>query len=455
MTFSMPDFCIRVMFLNEKKSQHNARKTAWTILRRVMGKGLTLNEAFNELGQQVSEQRNISQVKSLCFGTLRWLPRLQAISRQLLDKPLRKKDSDIELAILLGLFQLEYQHGPAHAAISESVNLVKQTRKSWAKGLVNAVLRRFQRERETITTQVDTDISVRQAHPSWLVDALRQAWPQYWQSILENNNQHPPMTLRLRTSPQQHQQLRKELDEAGIHAKTIDSLPAALILDHAVNVDEIPGFTEGLVTVQDGAAQLAAELLDPQAGERILDACAAPGGKTAHLLDRQPELDSLVAIDNVASRLSRMEKTLRRMHLDARMLLADAGQTEQWWDGQPFQKILLDAPCSATGIIRRHPDIKLHRTPEAIQDLVNIQYNLLNSLWKTLAPGGRLLYATCSVLPDENHEQISRFLAAHGDATIIPITRPFGHSDQYGFQILPGENNMDGFFYAMLEKARI
>ncbi len=291
------------------------------------------------------------------------------------------------------------------------------------------------------------------SHPDWLIKQIEQDWPQQAQQILLENNQQPPMALRVNLARISRDQYLQQLSEQGIEAVAVSFCPSAIILDKPVAVDLLPGFAEGLVSVQDTAAQLAAGLLDVQAGHRVLDVCAAPGGKTAHILEHQPQLKELVAVDVDESRMQRVSDTLQRLKLPATLVVGDAANPQDWWDGQLFDRILLDAPCSALGVIRRHPDIKLLRRAEDIKPLQALQKNILHAVWPLLAPGGIMLYATCSILKQENEQQIDAFLAEHPDAVELPIDAAWGFAGSHGRQIMTGESAMDGFYYARLGKS--
>ncbi len=389
--------------------------------------------------------------QELCYGTLRWYPRLEGFLTALVERPLKPKELEVKHLLLVGLYQLAYTHVAPHAAVSETVAATGTLNKPWAKGLVNAVLRRYQRERSAIEARFADDPVIIYAHPKWLLDRLRQDWPAQWQAIAEANNSRPPMTVRVNRQRAGRGTYLETLGAAGLQARPHPHLPEALLLAQPCPVEALPGFAEGVVSVQDAAAQLAAELLAPRAGEYILDACAAPGGKTAHLLEHCPEAE-VVAIDREPDRLGRVHENLQRLGLSARVVAADAGDPSSWWDGRRFDRILLDAPCSATGVIRRHPDIKRLRRAEDIAALSAEQSRLLHALWPLLKPGGILLYATCSVLRDENERQISAFLHAHPDGQEEPFEAAWGITAEVGRQILPGQDDMDGFFYARLRK---
>ncbi|HHH45623.1 MAG TPA: 16S rRNA (cytosine(967)-C(5))-methyltransferase RsmB [Thiotrichales bacterium] len=391
-------------------------------------------------------------VQEMAYGVCRWYYRLQAMLDPLLRRPLRKRDAPVRMLLLIGLYELEILGHPPHAVVHESVASAGRLRRPWAGGLVNAVLRGWLRQRERLLPGLEADLQARTAHPLWLVEHLRSAWPAQWMRICEAGLERPPMTLRVNLARTDRDAYCRRLREAGLQARPLAGLPAALVLERPVGAEDLPGFSQGLVSVQDAAAQLAAPILDASAGMRVLDACAAPGGKTAHLLEAAGGRLDLLALDREPARLHQLNATLHRLGLQAESRVADAGAPERWWDGRPFDRILLDAPCSATGVIRRQPDVKLHRCPEQIPRLVERQRHLLESLWGTLAPGGRLLYATCSVLPAENAEQIRWFLGTHADARAVAAVAGPVEVRAGGTQILPGTHEMDGFYYALLEK---
>lgn len=430
----------------------NARAIAALVLAEVLGEGRSLSSALPSQLKQTPAGRDAGLVQELCFGVARYAPRLQALADALLQRPLKRKDVAVQALLLIGLYQLIYLRTPPHAAVAEAVAATRQLGFDWASGLVNGVLRQFQRESEALQAQVDGDEACALAHPRWLLEMVRKAWPEQWRAVLEANNARPPMTLRVNArlgTPEQYQQ---RLQQAGIVAQAMAGVPSALVLAEPCEVGLLPGFDHGWVSVQDGAAQMAAFLLDLAPGQRVLDACAAPGGKTCHILEQQPALAELVALDSDALRLERVRENLARLSLQATLVCADAADTAIWWDGQGFDRILLDAPCSATGVIRRHPDIKLLRRPDDIAALVAQQQRLLQALWPLLKPGGRLVYATCSILPRENSGQVAAFLASHDDARECAVDPAWGRSCAHGRQQLPGEQGMDGFYYAVLER---
>ena len=388
----------------------------------------------------------------MAFGTARWQPRLSLLAEKLMDKPFKAGDRDLEALLLIGLYQLFHTRIPAHAAIGETVGCVDKLKKSSAKGLLNAVLRRAQREYDSLLPALEHDPAARLAHPRWLQKALKARWPEHWEAIATANNLHPPLILRVNRRQGSRDAYLAELAAAGI-----DAVPCAFSADgirllQPQDVTALPGFAAGRLSVQDEAAQLAAELLELAPGQRVLDACAAPGGKTCHLLEREPALAEVVALDADAGRLQRVEQNLARLGLTARTLAADGRAVADWWDGTPFQRILLDAPCSATGVIRRHPDIKLTRQASDIAPLVQLQGELLDALWPTLEVGGILVYATCSVLPEENSSNLAAFLARTPGARELDIPAPWGLAQPDARQLLPQPDGHDGFYYCKLIK---
>jgi 16S rRNA (cytosine967-C5)-methyltransferase len=391
--------------------------------------------------------------RELCFGTLRCYPRLNAILEQLLNRPFRARDRDIEALALVGLYQLMEMRVPAHAAVSATVDAATVLRKRQTGGLLNALLRRYQREADTLLAALAPAATA--AHPEWLWQALEQHWPSQREQIVAANNQRPPMTLRVNLARVSRESYRQQLQAAGIPAQPGTLSPAALRLDAPTDVSRLPGFGEGLCSVQDEAAQLAALLLDPQPGERVLDACAAPGGKTGHMLELQPALTSLLATDINAGRLQRVEDNLSRLQLHATLCAADGSQPSQLLrDAAPFDVILLDVPCSGTGVLRRHPDIKVLRRPEDAVGFAQQQHALLDGVWPLLADQGRLLYVTCSILPAENADVINAFLARQTNAEAQALTVGDAEPCATGLQLLPAETGSDGLYFAMLRKTR-
>lgn len=398
------------------------------------------------------EPRDRGLTQELAFGAARWQPRLSALAEKLLQKPFKAADKDVEALLLVGLYQLLYTRVPAHAALGETVGCADKLKKPWAKGLLNAVLRRAQREAEPLLAEMQNDPMVRTAHPRWLQKSLKAFWPEHWEAICAANNAHPPLILRVNRRHGSRDDYLQELQTAGIEAAACAFSRDGIRLIQACDVTTLPGFAEGRVSVQDEAAQLAADLLELAPGQRVLDACCAPGGKTCHILEAEAKLAGVVALDLEPKRLVRVRENLARLKLDAELIAADGRAVDKWWDGQQFQRILLDAPCSATGVIRRHPDIKIARQPEDIPALAELQGELLDALWPTLAVGGIILYATCSTLPTENTQVIEAFLARTPGARELDIAGPFGLPQPNGRQLLAQEDGHDGFYYAKLIK---
>ncbi|MFV8818921.1 16S rRNA (cytosine(967)-C(5))-methyltransferase RsmB [Haliea sp. E17] len=427
----------------------NPRATAAQVLGQVLA-GRSLNQALPPaLARVALADRPLLQ--QLCYGSLRSAPTLLGLLDQLLDKPLRERDRDVQGLLLCGLYQLEDTRIPDHAAVAETVAAAARLKKPWAKGLTNALLRRFLRERETLFARLSP--AQQAAQPEWLYRELQKQWPGQLQQIIDASNQRPPMTLRSNQLRGDRDSYLQQLAAAGIGCRAGSFSPQAIYLDQPVDVMDLPGFASGAVSVQDEAAQLAAPVVAPRAGERILDACAAPGGKSCHLLEIQPAIASLVAMDVDASRLQRVEENLQRLQLRATCVAGDASAPAAVAEFAPFDCILVDAPCSATGVIRRHPDIKVLRRREDIAALGQLQRAILEGLWPLLRGGGRLVYATCSILPAENDDVVAAFAAATSDAALEPIAAQWGIATTTGRQLLPETGGPDGLFYAVLRKA--
>ncbi len=422
------------------------RRLAATVVLQVLG-GKSLDQALPPRLARVNPGDR-SLLQALCYTTVRWYHRLDFILQHLLGKPL--KDQEIQALILVGLAQLSRMAIAPHAAVAETVAAVG--RKRWARGLVNAVLRNYLRRREELEQAADQDYQAAFSHPAWLRRRIERAWPHQAREILSADNEHPPLVLRVNLARMGRDAYLQVLRERGIAARPMSEVASAVVLAQPVAVAELPGFAEGLVSVQDGAAQLAAPLLDLRPGCRVLDVCAAPGGKTLHMVEHCPEIGEVVALDVDSRRLARIEENLKRVGRNppVRLLCGDARDPESWWDGRLFDRILVDAPCSGTGVVRRHPDIKLLRRDEDIPALAAMQRQILDAVWPLLKPGGVLLYATCSILPEENAGQMDAFVARHPQAETIAIETEWGMAGGIGRQILPG--TMDGFYYARLGK---
>ncbi len=433
--------------MSMKSLKGNPRAIAARIVAQVMVDGRSLSRALETIPPAAVDDQPL--IQEMCYGVMREYHRLSLIIAELLKKPLKEKDGDVQALLLLGLYQLMSMRVPDHAAVSETVAATAALKKPWARGMVNGVLRNFQRRQDELLAKVDGSEEGRWSHPQWLIDAVREAWPEDWQALLTANNQRPPMTLRVNAGTSAGDYLA-ELSKLEIDARGSAITASAIQLEQPQDVTLLPGFAGGRVSVQDEAAQQAAGLMALADGQRVLDVCAAPGGKTGHMLELA-ELE-MVAVDVDVDRLQRVTENLQRLGKSAQCVVGDAREPEAWWDGQLFDRILLDAPCSATGVIRRHPDIKWLRQAEDIPALVELQAQILDAIWLLLKPGGMLLYATCSVLPQENARQIAAFLARQADAQHKALNVAWGQAAEFGCQVLTGTANMDGFYYACLEK---
>jgi 16S rRNA (cytosine967-C5)-methyltransferase len=436
-------------FKNKKKL--STRAAAAEVIAKVL-RGQSLSALLPEYSGKVDE-KDRPLLKELCFGSLRWYPQIAIILKGLIEKPLREKDLEIQGLVASGIYQLMHMRIAEHAIINETVSAVGNLNRPWAKGLVNAVLRNFQRQQQDILDKEGENPVFQTAHPKWLLKKINDAWPSEIASqIIKANNQRAPMTLRVNGLHTSREDYLSTLEDAGIVASATDYSAQGVLLETPRDVTELPGFSDGDISVQDEAAQLAAHLLLLGSGQRVLDACCAPGGKTCHILESQPDLTSLLAIDLEPRRLVRVTENLERLGLEAELKAADANNLDRWWDGKAFDRILLDAPCSATGVIRRHPDIKILRKPADIDKLAALQTQILVSLWQTLKPGGILVYATCSVLPAENDQIIRGFITSQDDAQLMPIDAIWGIATDHGRQLFPLENGNDGFYYSRLKK---
>jgi len=432
---------------------NDARALAAQVLTKLLAGQGSLARLLPRAEAQVAE-RDRGLLRELCYGGARTAPRLQLLAGKLLRKP--PEDGEIEALILLGLYQLEYTRVPDHAAISATVNAARALGLDRATGVINGVLRNSLRNREQLQRKLSGNPQFSSMHPAWLQQSIKTAWPERAADIFRANNANPPMTLRVNGAKTSRDDYLEQLRLAAIDARACTISPVGIALDEACAVTELPGFDEGLVSVQDESAQLAALLLAPEPGARVLDACAAPGGKSCHLLEQQPDIH-LAALDIDEERLDRVAENLARIGAEAELICADAVATADWWDGTPYDRILLDAPCSATGVIRRNPDIKLLRRASDIAELAELQARILRAQWALLKPGGSLLYATCSVLPAENAEVVARFIAETGDASDnTPQSlggKPWGEAQTAGVQLFPSPDGGDGFYYALLQKS--
>ncbi len=444
-----------------KTTGAKVRAVAAEVVDAVVSGGQSLDAAIAKNEPRIAEGDR-SLLRMLCYGSLRHYWRLQSWVDQLVGKPLRKRDRVVNALLVVGLYQIAEMRIPDHAVVSETVEAARRLRRPKLAGLVNACLRRFVRENIAATEPADEPSEWN--HPAWLIEQVRKDWPDDWQAILTANNERAPMWLRANISRNSAEQYLQRLQAADMEAELLAGIPDAVQLKEPQSVENLPGFAAGDASVQDAAAQIAArwllaDLKPNDATYRVLDACAAPGGKSGHLLELGGDDLSLLAVDSDESRMTSISENLQRIGRDATIIVADASKPEDWWDGIPFDGILLDAPCSASGVIRRHPDIKLLRRATDLVSLAACQQSMLEALWPTLAPGGTLLYATCSVFAAENDEVTGKFLTAHGDAVendVLPNNniRDLMRRKACGYQILPGSAGLDGFYYAALQKKK-
>ena len=361
-----------------KTNEPNLRAVAASVIYDVMENGYSLADLLPNASAEFNDSRDKALLQALCYGVCRWYFRLNAIALKLLDRPLKQKDFDIYALILVGLYQLIDMRIPDYAAVTETVDATEYFEKPWAKGLINGVLRQYQRHMDELNENLSFDAIY--SHPAWMIGKIKKHYPAQLEEILDANNQHPPFSLRVNQQRISREDYLEKLVVDGLSAQSIPETLSGIILEEAIDVLQLPGFSEGEVSVQDGAAQLAAELLELAPKQHVLDACAAPGGKTAHILELQPTV-TCVAVDHDPERLASVTENLERLQLSATCIAADVAETDKWWDGKLFDRILLDAPCSASGVIRRHPDIKLLRRPTDIAALAKIQLELLKAVW--------------------------------------------------------------------------
>jgi 16S rRNA (cytosine967-C5)-methyltransferase len=432
----------------------SARSLAAHAVARVLREGVTLDAALKD-ALAAAEAKLHPSVRSLSYGAVRGFYRHEAILGKLLSTPVRSLDFLVRALLSVALYELEDERTPEYAVVDAAVQTAKATDAARASGLINAVLRRYLRERKTLDAEIASRPATRHAAPIWLADRFRADWPVRWTQLLAASDSHAPMWLRVNSRLATTAGYLEQLQAAGIGARAEERVPFAIVLDSPCDVHELPGFAEGVVSVQDLGAQCVAFPLALAPGFRVLDACAAPGGKTALIAEREPSLAKLLAVDIDPNRLIRVRENLARGNLSAEVVTGDATTPSKWWDGVPFDRILLDAPCSGLGVIRRHPDIRLRKSPSDIDKLPALQGRLLDALWPLLAPGGRLVYVTCTVTRRENHDVIGAFLGRNAAASLIPAENwegwpGFGEADEFGRQILPGEAGADGFYYAAL-----
>ncbi len=439
-----------------------ARQASLKALRQVFG-GQSLSTVHSQTIDNLEDSRDRGLSSEVVNGVLRWRWRLEFLVSKLLSKPLKQKDSDIQLILLMALYELIECRTPDYAIINEAVELVRKSGKKWAASLVNAVLRRFTREKEKLLSSIIDD-QAKYSHPGWMLQKIKEDWPADWQTILQANNQRPAFWLRVNQAQNTTAEYKALLTGLEIESEVSSLSEYALKLTQGVDVRSLPRFDEGGLSVQDVGAQLTAELLDVSDGHRVLDLCTAPGGKTCHLLERYRAMERLVAVEIDEKRMRRVSENLQRLkfsdetgeHLKVELIVADARKHETWWDGNKFDRILIDAPCSASGVIRRHPDIKTLRRESDIDQLVELQSEILLSAWQMLKSGGELLYVTCSVFKDENQNQMAHFIEHDADTAKdvveIKIDASWGQPCAYGRQLLPGEQDADGFYFCKLKK---
>ena len=413
-------------------------------------RGASLREVMERSAPKLADPRDRALLMALLSEGARWWLRFDAAIDGLLEKPLRHKDPAVHALLVLGLVQLEILELQDYAAVAATVEAVRALKRPQLAGLVNAVLRRWQRERETLRAKLDSKPQTRHAHPAWLASALQRDWPAQADAVMSADNREPPLMLRVNRRRCERDDLTEQLQAAGYAATAHPWLADALVLPHSTDVTRMPGFEDGHFAVQDGAAQIAADLAGLRDGLRVLDACAAPGGKACHLLERA-DID-LTALEFDAARAERIRQNLMRLRLDAKIVIGDAGAPKGWWKGPLFDRILIDAPCSATGVLRRRPDVRLHRRESDIAAMQTQQRRILTALWPLLAPGGQLVYITCSVLRAENEAIVGELLATQADAHAVASTLPVGQAAAVGWQILPGDGDLDGMYYAVLQK---
>ena len=432
------------------QAAHSPRARVAQVLTAVVHDGAALDREIDAARRITADARDQALIQECAYGVLRHYYALRRRLARLVERPLKKRDAVVDMLLLSGLYQLFELEMPEHAVVDASAAACRSLDKAWAAGLVNATLRNALRQRAHFTPAGVDEPEAYWNHPQWLIDLLRASWPGHWQQVLTACAHRPPFSLRVNRRRVARDAYLAQLQHAGIGAHALPHGVDGIVLDAPLPVSALPGFSDGLVSVQDGAAQLAAPLLEVEAGQRVLDACAAPGGKTMHLLE-MADL-ALTALDIDSARLARITQNAQRLALDCRCVAGDAATPAGWWDGLPYDRILLDAPCSATGVIRRHPDIKLHRRASDLPLLAARQSAIIDGLWPLLRTGGKLLYATCSVLPQENDDVVAAALQRHPDAQAIRLHVDWGHATLHGRQILSGEHEMDGFYYCVIEK---
>jgi 16S rRNA (cytosine967-C5)-methyltransferase len=428
----------------------DARALAAKGLAEIAMRGASLRDVMERYAPRLADPRDRALLMALLSEGARWWLRFDPAVDGLLQKSLRHKDPAVHALLVLGLVQLEILQLQDYAAVAATVEAARALQRPQLAGLVNAVLRRWQREREGLMIKLDAQPQTRHAHPAWLASALQRDWPAQAEAVMLADNAEPPLMLRVNRQRADRGALLERLRATDYAAEIHPWLSDALVLPHSTDVTRMPGFEDGLFAVQDGSAQIGADLAALSDGMRVLDACAAPGGKACHMLERA-DID-LTALEMDASRAERIQQNLMRLRLNAKIVIGDAGAPKGWWKGPAFDRILIDAPCSATGVMRRRPDVRLHRRESDIAAMHDQQRRILSALWPLLAPGGRLVYITCSMLRAENEVIVDELLASQADAQAVDFSLPVGQAAGTGWQILPGDGDLDGMYYAVLQK---
>lgn len=435
---------------NKPNESSNIRAVAASIIVQLIEQKGSLTNGL----QPLKNRDDYPLLQEMCFGTCRHFYSLEFILKQLVAKPLRSKDKDVKCLLLVGLYQLRHMSLPDYAVINETVSGAAKLKKPWSRGLINGVLRNYLRDLESVEHKLKASPAwIKYDQPQWLADQIQQDWPDHWQQVFENSNLRPPMTVRVNLSRGSRSDYLQQLENLEIDAAAGFLASSSIYLNKPQPVEVLPGFSDGLSSIQDESSQLIPPLLQLKPKQRVLDACAAPGGKTCHILETEPLISCLTSLDISKSRLIRVEENLQRLDLKANLKAADARDLDAWWDGMQFDRILLDAPCSATGVIRRHPDIKVLRTAENVAELNELQLAILKKVWSTLKPDGLLLYTTCSILPQENSEIVAKFIQSSDNAKYEGISADWGIECPFGRQLLPSDRNgPDGFFFSLIRK---
>lgn len=429
-------------------SSKNTRIAAADTVRKIVDHKKQLNRVLAHV-RTTFDSKDQQLISEIVHGVVRWYWQLDAIAAALLKKPMQAKDRNVYFLLLVGLYQLKYMRIPPYACVSETVNAVSAMNKPWAKGLVNAVLRTYIRNSDRASVD-KSNMTGRYSHPQWMIDLIRCEWPQHWVEILQANNTRPQMTLRVNLKKCAVEQYLSKLAECGIEAHADETSEVGIRLTKRIRVSKLPDFDQGEVSVQNTASQLVSPLMDIQPGHRVLDACSAPGGKLMHMMEVQPEISDIVAIDVDQSRCLDIRENLKRCRQNAIVLCEDATHPEDWWDGIPFDRILVDVPCSALGIVNKHPDIKHHRSLQDLEGFAKQQQDLLEALLPLVKKGGKLVYTTCTIIASENQTQIAQAVKRHCEFKLEELSSRYGLPTGCGRQRLQGIHDSDGFFYSSL-----